>query len=79
MDFLAVVEHRLMPPRVRSDWSRLRLSGIGSVWAPASQESPHVGHAGVGVVSLKGAPLSLPTFATAGFLRTHFALGRAVR
>ena len=41
--------------------------GIGSVWAPACQDSSHVGHAGVDVVSLKGAPLSLPTLATAGF------------
>ena len=49
VDFLAVVEHRLVPARVRSEWSRLRMKGIGSVWAPASQESSHVGHAGVGV------------------------------
>ena len=34
--------------------------------------------AGVGVVSLKGAPLALPTFATPGFER-FFGLGRAVR
>ena len=74
VDFLAVVEHRLVPARVRSEWSRLRMKGIGSVWAPASQDSSHVGHAGVGVVSLKGAPLSLPT------AFSHlFALGRAVR
>ena len=66
VDFLAVVEHRLVPARVRSEWSRLRMKGIGSVWAPASQESSHVGHAGVGVVSLQGAPLSLPTISTAG-------------
>ena len=78
VDFLAVVEHRLVPARVRSEWNRLRMKGIGSVWAPASQESSHVGHAGVGVVSLKGAPLSLPTISTAAF-RTFFALGRAVR
>ena len=37
-----------------------------------------VGNAGVGVVSLKGAPLALPTFATPGFER-FFGLGRAVR
>ena len=37
-----------------------------------------VGHAGVGVVGLKGAPLSLPTIATGGF-RTYFVLGRAIR
>ena len=67
-----------MPARVRSEWSRLRMKGIGSVWAPASQDSSHVGHAGVGVVSLKGAPLSLPTISTTAF-RTYVALGRAVR
>ena len=32
---------------------------------PASQESPHVGSAGFGVVSLRGAPFSLPIVATA--------------
>ena len=58
VDFLAVVEHRLIPARVRSEWSRLRGKGLSSIWAPASQDSSHVGNAGVGVVSLKGAPLS---------------------
>ena len=47
-------------------------------WAPASQESSHVGNAGVGVVSLKGAPLALPTVVTAQF-RNFFDMGRAVR
>ena len=51
---------------------------IASIWAPASQESSHVGHAGVGVVSLRGAPLSLPSFATARF-QSFFDCGRAVR
>ena len=46
--------------------------------APASQVSSHVGNAGVGVVSLRGAPLSLPTFATAQFKR-FFDCGGAVR
>ena len=55
----------MIPGRVRSEWSRLRSKGISSVWAPASQDSSHVGNAGVGVVSLRGAPLALPTFATA--------------
>ena len=36
VDFVAVVEHRLIPAWVRSEW----------VWAPASQESSHVGNAG---------------------------------
>ena len=78
VDFLAVAEHRLIPARVRSEWSSLRSKGLSSVWAPASQDSSHVGNAGVGVVSLRGAPLSLPTFATAQFKR-FFDCGRAVR
>ena len=65
--FLGVLEHRLVPARVRSERSRLRLRDVGSVWAPASLDSSHVGHADVGVVRLKGAPLSLPSIATAGF------------
>ena len=50
----------------------LRLNGLGFglpvpllSGLPASQESSHVGHGGVGVISLRGAPLSLPTSATA--------------
>ena len=67
VDFLAVVEHRLIPARVRGEWSRLRRKDLASKWSPASQDSSHVGNAGVGVVSLRGAPLSLPTFAAAQF------------
>ena len=78
VDFIAVVEHRLIPGRVRGEWARLRAKGYASVWAPASQKSSHVGHAGVGVVSMKGAPLSLPTPATAQF-RRFFECGRALR
>ena len=44
----------------------------------ASQDSSHVGSAGVGVISLRGASLSLPTFATAQFKR-FFDCGRVVR
>ena len=54
VDFLAVVEHRLIPARVRSEWSRLRKKDLASIWSPASQASSHVGSAGVGVVSLRG-------------------------
>ena len=79
VDFQAVAEwHRLIPARVRSEWSRLRKKVLASVWAPASQDSSHVGNAGVGVVSLRGAPISLPTLATAQF-RRFFDCGRAVR
>ena len=65
---------------VRSEWYRLRSKGISSVWAPASQDSSHVGNAGVGVVSLRGAPLALPlpTFVTAQ-CKSFFDCGRAVR
>ena len=78
VDFLAVVEHRLIPARVRSEWSRLKRKDLSSIWAPASQVSSHVGNAGVGVIGLRGASLSLPTFATAQF-RRFFDCGRVVR
>ena len=57
------VEHRLIPARVWSEWARLRGKGLASTWAPACQDTSHVGNAGVGVVSLRGAPVALPTFA----------------
>ena len=76
--FLAVVEHGLIPARVRSEWARLRSKGLRSFWAPAWHETSHVGNAGVGVVSMKGAPTSMPTFATAQFQR-FFDCGGAVR
>ena len=60
VDFLAVVEHRLIPARVRNECNRLRRKGLASVWAPACQDSSHVGHAGVGGVSLRVAPAALP-------------------
>ena len=78
VDFLAVVEHRLIPSRVRSQWTRLKSKGLASVWAPASRDSSHVGNAGVKVVSMKGAFVALPTFASAQF-RRFFDCGRAIR
>ena len=48
VDFLAVVEHKLIPARVRSEWASLRRRGLGFIWAPACQETSHVGSAGVG-------------------------------
>ena len=75
-DFLAVVEHRLISAQVRGEWVRLRGKGLASVWAPAVAQDGS--HAGVGIVSLRGAPVALPTFATAQF-RRYFDLGRAVR
>ena len=74
VDVLAVVEHRLIPARVRGEWARLRRKGLASVWALAAQDTSHVGHGGVGGVSLRGAPLSLPTFATAQFKRFFFLI-----
>ena len=49
VDFLAVVEHRLILSRVRGEWARLRRKGLATVWAPASQDTSHVGHVGVEV------------------------------
>ena len=78
VDFLAVVEHRLIPARVRSEWARLRSKGLASVWAPACQDSSHVGNAGVGVISMKGAPLACPLLPLLSFV-VFFDSGRAVR
>ena len=47
VDFLAVVEQKLIPARVRSEWARLKTKGLASIWAPASQDSSHVGNAAV--------------------------------
>ena len=64
-------------------WEPLFLLGkeewfIHSVWAPACQDTIPGGHAGVGVVSLGGAPLTLPSFVTAEF-KEFFRLGRVLR
>ena len=76
--FLAVAEHRLIPARARSIGHQLRIAGFHSVWAPACQDSIPGGHAGVGVVSLGGAPLALPSFITPDF-QEFFRLGRVLR
>ena len=55
-----------------------RKAGLHSVWAPACQDSIPGGHAGVGVVSLGGAPLALPSIVTPEF-REFFRLGRVLR
>ena len=34
VDFLAVVEHRLILARVRGEWARLRCKRLASIWAP---------------------------------------------
>ena len=33
IDFLAVVEHRLIPAQVRGVWARLKSKGVASIWA----------------------------------------------
>ena len=76
--FLAVAEHRLIPSRARSICHQLRRAGHHSVWAPACQDRIAGGHAGVGVISLGGAPLSLPSFITPQF-QEFFRLGRVLR
>ena len=76
--FLAVAEHRLIPSRARSICHQLRRAGYHSVWAPACQDRIAGGHAGVGVISLGGAPLTLPSFVTPQ-LHEFFRLGRALR
>ena len=42
-----------------------------------AQATSHVGAAGVGMVSLKGAPVSMPSIATAEFQR-YWEMGRAL-
>ena len=37
-DFVAVVEHRLVPARAWSEGKRLLHAGIRSIWAPAGLE-----------------------------------------
>ena len=51
---------------------------MASICTPACQDSSHVGNAGVGVISMRRAPVALPTCATAQFKR-FFDCGEAVR
>ena len=76
--FLAVAEHRLIPSWARSICRQLRRAGYQSVWSPACQDQVAGGHAGVGVVCLGGAPLSLPSLVTPDF-GEFFKLGRVLR
>ena len=61
------------------------MSGLGlngKVWLPSGLQPAriplHVGNAGVRVISMRGAPVALPSFATAQFRRS-FDYGRAIR
>ena len=74
--FLAVAEHRVIPSKVLSICHLLRKAGYQSVWSPACQDQVAGGHAGV--VSLGGAPLALPAFATFEF-HEFFGPGRVLR
>ena len=74
--FLAEAEHRLIPAGVRSVCHQLRRAGHHSVWSLACQDLVAGGHAGVGVVSLGGAPLAAPSLVTSEF-REFYRLGRA--
>ena len=77
-DFLMVTGHRLVPARTRSESKRLKAAGFCSLWTPACQESSHVGHAGVGLVSLRSAPLFHAVHSTHDF-RVWVRLGRVLR
>ena len=76
--FLAVAEHHSIPSRARSVCHQLRKAGYQCVWSPACQDQVAGGHAGVGVVSLGGAPLALLSFVTPQF-KEFFRLGRVLR
>ena len=76
--FLAVAEHRLVPARARNVTTQLRGARRSSVWTPSCQDVTPGGHAGVGVISLHGAPLSLPTLFDPSF-KEFFRTGRATR
>ena len=71
--FLALAENRL-----RDVATQFHPAGVSCVCAVACQDVTLGGHAGVGVVSLHGASLSLPTFATLSF-SDSFGPIRAIR
>ena len=66
--FLDIAEHRLIPSRTRSICHQLRRAGHHSVWAPACQDRIAGGDAGVGVISLGGASLSLHPLSLLSFM-----------
>ena len=76
--FLAIAEHRLVPARARTVTTQLSQARRSSVWAPSCQDVTPGGHAGFGVISLHGAPLSLPTLFDPYF-KEFFRIGRAMR
>ena len=72
--FLAIAEHRLVPARARAVTTQLRQARRSSVWAPSCQDVTPGGHAGVGVISLHGAPFLFLPFSIPPF-RIFFVLG----
>ena len=65
--FLAVVQHKLVPARARSIRRQLRKADRHSVRTPACQDQLSGGHASVGVISLGGASLSALSLVTSDF------------
>ena len=63
-DFLLITETRLIPARSRNECAELRKNNLTSVWSPAFQDTSHVGAAGIGLVSMKGAPVNMPSIPT---------------
>ena len=62
----------------RTVTTQLREARRSSVWAPSCQDVTPGGHAGVGVISLHGAPPSLPTLFDPSF-KEFFRIGHAMR
>ena len=72
------VELTVQWDKILDDLSLDRGLGIGAFFHAASGVHRRLCDSGVGVISMKGAPLALPTFATAQF-KSFFDCGRAVR
>ena len=72
--FPALAEHPLVAARARTVTTQLRQARRSSVWAPSCQDVTPGGHAGVGVISLHGTPLSLPTLFDPSF-KDFFRIG----
>ena len=73
--FLAEAEHRINHTRGKSVGHHIRKADRLSVCAPACQDQISGGHAGVGVISSRAAPLSAPSLVTAEF-REFFSVGQ---
>ena len=78
VQFLAVAGQNLIPSIAKSICHQLGMAGHHSFWAFACQDKIAGGDAWVGVISLGGAPLSLPSFVTPQF-QEFLRLGRVLR